>query len=125
MGTVSNVLMFAEWWLYFGAAVAFYFLTVGIERIDENARGAYVFRPLLIPGVLLIWPLVLWRIAVLERNKPEGFGRYRPLRTAHGYVWLVLFFAIPAIFVTAMLLKQTWPADIPAVRLSPAEAVSQ
>ena len=51
MEIVTNVLTFAEWWLYIGAAVALYFLTFGIDRIDENARGAYVFRPLLIPGV--------------------------------------------------------------------------
>lgn len=125
MEIVTNVLTFAEWWLYIGAAVALYFLTFGIDRIDENARGAYVFRPLLIPGVLLIWPLVLWRIAALERTAPEGHGRYRALRKPHGYVWLVLSIVIPAVFISAMILKQTWPVDVPAVRLSPAEAVSQ
>ena len=48
-------------WASVGAVVAAVFLTIGMDRIDEDARGAYVFRPLLIPGVLVIWPLVLWR----------------------------------------------------------------
>ena len=34
-----------------------------IEAIDPVARGAYAFRPLLLPGLALLWPLVLrrWR----------------------------------------------------------------
>jgi hypothetical protein len=46
-----------------GGAVAVAFLSVGLDRIDPAARGAYTFRPLLVPGVVLLWPLVLvlWR----------------------------------------------------------------
>jgi hypothetical protein len=51
-----------------GAVVALAFLTVGIERVDPAARGAYAFRPLLLPGVILLWPLVLWRWWRLERD---------------------------------------------------------
>lgn len=53
-----------------GAAVALAFLTVGIERIDPAARGAYAFRPLLVPGLVLLWPLVLWRWRRLKRECP-------------------------------------------------------
>jgi hypothetical protein len=49
----------------FAAAVAF--LTIGIERIDPVARGAFVFRILLVPGIVLLWPLVLWRWRALLR----------------------------------------------------------
>lgn len=48
-------------WAIVGACIAAVFLTVGIDRIDEDSRGAYAFRPRLIPAILLIWPLVLWR----------------------------------------------------------------
>ena len=48
------------------AALAFVFL--GIDRIDANARGAHAFRPLLMPGLVLLWPLVLWRWRVLARR---------------------------------------------------------
>lgn len=56
-----------------GAVVALAFLTVGIERIDPAARGAYAFRPLLLPGLILLWPLVLWRWRRSERDlRPPG-----------------------------------------------------
>ena len=42
-----------------GLVVAAAFLLFGIERIDASARGAYAFRPLLVPGIVLLWPLVL------------------------------------------------------------------
>jgi hypothetical protein len=46
-----------------GGAVAVAFLTFGLDRIDPSARGGYAFRPLLVPGLMLLWPLVLekWR----------------------------------------------------------------
>lgn len=43
-----------------GLAVAAAFLGFGIGRVDPAARGSYAFRPLLLPGVVLLWPLVLW-----------------------------------------------------------------
>ncbi len=52
-----------------GAAVALVFLLWGIERIDPAAAGAYAFRPLLAPGVLLLWPVVLLRWIWLERRR--------------------------------------------------------
>lgn len=58
-----------------GAAVALVFLAAGIERVDPAARGAYAFRPLLLPGLVLLWPLVLWRWRRLERDRrPRGPG---------------------------------------------------
>lgn len=51
-----------------GFAVAAVFLLWGIERVSPLAIGAYAFRPLLIPGVVLLWPLVLWRWIALERQ---------------------------------------------------------
>ena len=33
-----------------GMAVAVAFLLLGLERVDPAARGAYAFRPLLLPG---------------------------------------------------------------------------
>jgi len=44
-----------------GALISALFLLFGIDRIDAAARGAYAFRPLLVPGLVLLWPLVLWR----------------------------------------------------------------
>jgi hypothetical protein len=46
-----------------GLLVGVAFLVWGIERLDAAAVGAYAFRPLLLPGLVLLWPLVLrrWR----------------------------------------------------------------
>jgi len=52
-------------WVYGGAGalVALAFLVFGFDRVDPAARGAYAVRPLLVPGLVLLWPLVLerWR----------------------------------------------------------------
>ncbi len=44
-----------------GLAVGLAFLLGPIERATPAARGAHAFRPLLLPGLILLWPLVLWR----------------------------------------------------------------
>jgi hypothetical protein len=58
-------------WATPGLIVAAAFLSFGIDRIDHAAVGAYAFRPLLIPGIILLWPLVAWRWAVLVRQRGE------------------------------------------------------
>lgn len=55
-------------YLTVGAFIAVGFLTIGIERVEPGARGSYAFRTLLIPGVCVLWPLVLWRWWVLEKE---------------------------------------------------------
>ena len=59
MSIGASLVWFASIWLYVGAGVAVVFLLFGIDRVSEDARGAYLFRPLLVPGILLLWPLVL------------------------------------------------------------------
>ena len=44
-----------------GLVVAAWFVLWAIERADPGAHGAYAFRPLLVPGAALLWPLVLLR----------------------------------------------------------------
>ena len=51
-----------------GAVLAVAFLLWGIDRVDPASRGAYAFRPLLIPGLVLLWPLVATRWIALERR---------------------------------------------------------
>ena len=56
-------------WLMAGSLVAACFLLFGLDRTDAGSHRAYAFRPLLVPGILLLWPLVLlrWR----SRAKPD------------------------------------------------------
>ena len=109
METASLIVWLASLWLYAGAAVAALFLLIGIGRIDEDARGTYSFRPLLIPGIMLLWPLVLWRWWTLESGSTSWQSSYRPLRAAHARVWFVLAILIPLIFVGSLVVRQAWP----------------
>ena len=69
-GAVAHIVTPLGWgWGGIGAVVACAFLlSGGIERVEPAARGAYAVRPLLVPGIVLLWPLVLWRWAVLTRR---------------------------------------------------------
>jgi hypothetical protein len=47
-----------------GAGFALIFLTMGIHRIDPNARKSNLaFRLIILPGVVALWPLLLTRWA--------------------------------------------------------------
>jgi hypothetical protein len=46
-----------------GLSLGTAFLLFGLDRFDPAARGAYGFRPLLLPGLALFWPLVAVRWA--------------------------------------------------------------
>ena len=84
MDSAQAIIAFFQLWGIIGAVVALPFLIFGIDRIDEDARDAYVFRPLLIPGILLIWPIVLWRWWQIESESSAWMSRYRTVRKAHG-----------------------------------------
>lgn len=115
--SAETILSLGQYWLWAGAAVAAAFLTFGMDRIDEDARGAYIFRPLLIPGVLLIWPIVLWRWATLELGADSWRHRHLPERKAHAPLWCVFAILIPLTVIVALTLKQSWPEGREAVRL--------
>ena len=55
-----------------GAVVAIPFVLIGVDRVDPAARGAIAFRPLLLPGAVLLWPVVLGRWIALERQWARG-----------------------------------------------------
>jgi len=66
------VLAVAAAYAVVGVAVAAVFLVFGVGRVVRGAAGAYAFRPLLIPGTVLLWPLVVLRWAALERRRREA-----------------------------------------------------
>ncbi|MEP3048057.1 MAG: hypothetical protein ABJL55_22075 [Roseibium sp.] len=72
METAEILLEIGRYYIYVGVAVAALFLVIGVDRIDPSARGSYAFRPLLIPGICLIWPLVLYRWRSLEKAGGEA-----------------------------------------------------
>ena len=106
-----TVMMIGTFYLYAGLAVAAVFLLFGLGRLDENAQDAWVFRPLLIPGVLLIWPLVIWRWIVLRRGE-QKLDRHRMPRIRQERAQLVFVIVIPLIIVMAVTLRQD-PTSLP------------
>ncbi len=118
MTAAATILMLAKLWLWVGAGVAAVFLLVGIGRIDEDARDTYVFRVLLIPGILLIWPLVLLRWLRIERGEPF-LPRYQP-PTAHRAAALFMAVAITIALVLSYTARQHWPADFVPQKVSEA-----
>ena len=105
-------------WLSIGALVAVAFLFLGIDRIDEDADGAYVFRPLLVPGVLLIWPLVVWRWFILESGRDSWPKRHLPIRDAHFWVSIIFGAAIVLIIITGFSIRQVWPTAFEPQKLA-------
>jgi hypothetical protein len=118
MDIAQALVMAMQAWGGIGAVTAAVFLTVGIDRIDQDARGAYVFRPLLIPGVMLIWPLVLWRWWQIETQTSGWAARYRPVRQAHGAATILMSVGIVTIVSLGLSVRKDWPADIAPVQLS-------
>lgn len=120
MTAAAALVTLAEVWGLVGLAVAAVFLLWGIDRIDPAAHGAIAFRPLLVPGIVLLWPLVLWRWRVLSRA-PETAGRFdRPApASVHRRLWTVLAVVLPAILLVAAAIRQEGPREAPAVRIAP------
>ena len=116
--TAAGLIVAVQIWGGLGALVALVFLTFGIDRIDPDARGAYAFRPLLVPGIVLLWPLVLWRWLRIARGSDDWVPRYRPARAAHRWIGLVLPAVLFAIVVAGLQARQSWPDHIRPVQLA-------
>ncbi|MBX4994800.1 hypothetical protein ABID08_006717 [Rhizobium binae] len=55
-------------WAGIGVVVAAAFLLYGFDKVDPGAHDAYAVRPLLIPGLVLLWPVVIWRWLSLAKG---------------------------------------------------------
>ena len=59
--TVHGALFALAIYLAIGSIVAVPFVIVGIGRVDPAAKAApFTFRALVLPGVVAMWPLLLW-----------------------------------------------------------------
>ena len=91
-----------------GAGVAAAFLLFGIERLAPESRHAYPFRVLLVPGLCLLWPLVL---LLWFRGPGADDLAAPPRRLAHATSWASLAVVLPLLLVVAFWQRQ---ASIPA-----------
>jgi uncharacterized membrane protein YphA (DoxX/SURF4 family) len=68
---ISILLMIAGFYLLTGLIFAILFLSRGITKIDEGAKGTNRWFKLIIsPGVVLFWPPLLskWRVAAKSKT---------------------------------------------------------
>ena len=118
----TSLLLAAKLYAAAGALVAVLFLLFGLERVTPEARGSWAFRPLLAPGLVLLWPLVLWRWRTHTRGgdgddgaraaAANADGVQHAQRASHFRTWLVLAALLPLIFWLALTVKQN-PATLP------------
>ncbi len=108
----SAIILAAQAYGAIGALVAAWFLLWRIETIDPRARGAYAFRPLLVPGLVLLWPLVLWRAAHVPGRPPREF------RAAHRRIWTTLAVLLPLLLLGSLALRQNGPTEAKPERLA-------
>lgn len=80
-GVIDAVRLFvhvAEGYAVVGAAFALWFLWRRVDRVDPRARGAGAgFRALIAPGVVLVWPLLFWRLVTGSTGPPEEWNAHR------------------------------------------------
>jgi len=67
----DTLLSIAALYLMLGLSVALALIPL-IGHIDPAARGAYCFRLLLLPGAVLLWPLVIAGTVQAIRRLPRG-----------------------------------------------------
>jgi len=101
-----------------GLAVAAVFLLWGVGRIMPAARGAYIFRTLLVPGCVLLWPLVLWRWWRLERGPGDWAALHAPPRRLQDRLAVALAIVIPVVILVGLSVRQDGPFERPALQLA-------
>jgi hypothetical protein len=66
---VSILLTTALVYVVSGVVFSFFFVYRGIEKIDEDVPGSsWGFRIIIIPGCVLLWPLLLSKWIKANRN---------------------------------------------------------
>lgn len=103
--SAAGVIAFAEGWLAIGALVAIAFVIFGLDKVEANAHGGYVFRVLILPGLALLWPIVLWRWRIARHSTEDWRERHSPQRTPAGWLGISMAVAIFLILITAIVAR--------------------
>jgi hypothetical protein len=75
---IGAVVAVLEAWCVIGLAFAVPFVMRGVQRIDPLAEGATAgFRLLIVPGVVVFWPLLAARWALGGRRPPVELNAHR------------------------------------------------
>jgi hypothetical protein len=121
MSFAKTLVYLGEAYLALGLCAAAAFLAFGLSRVSASARGAYAFRVLIVPGLVLLWPHVLFRWRGLALHGEEGFRRPNlpRQRQAHAVVWRAAVVLVPALLVAFQALRPRETLDLAPIRLSP------
>ncbi|TRX62540.1 hypothetical protein FNH22_00140 [Fulvivirga sp. M361] len=50
-------------YMFIGLLFAFWFVTVGVKKLDVGAQGTpWHFKLILVPGSILLWPVLTWKL---------------------------------------------------------------
>jgi hypothetical protein len=120
--TMLLVYWIAQAYVALGVIAAAAFLLVGIERTMPSARGAYAFRPLLVPGLILLWPLVAWRCWRLTHPPAPDLALGRRYQVLHLNIWLVCAVLLPLLLLLSISLRQEAPPITAPIQLAPPAA---
>lgn len=115
--SAADALTLGQVWIWIGLAVAAVLVLWGAGAADGNAREAWAFRLLLIPGAVLLWPLVAWRLAARLRGGAPGAEAHRPPRRAQDLAALALALFVPLALGTAVVIRQDGPRHAAPVLL--------
>jgi hypothetical protein len=78
MAVASAIVTLLGVYLALGLVFAVVFVTAGVGRVDPAARqGTWGFRVLIIPGVAVLWPLLLRRWSAGADRPPEERNAHR------------------------------------------------
>jgi hypothetical protein len=65
-------------YMYAGALFAFAFVTFGVTQLDHEARGSGpIFRAIIFPGAVALWPLLLVRWVRGQHEPPTQRDPHR------------------------------------------------
>lgn len=112
-GFAQTLATFAMGYAAIGGLTAVAFLVFGIERAHPAAHGAWAFRPLLIPGLALLWPYVAFRWLQGPPSDPAAEGRQRRQRALHARIWIAIATLGPAILIASLALRPSGPLHPP------------
>ena len=68
MIVAESIVLIAQIYSVIGLVIALMFISFGLGRVELAARGAFLFRLQIIPGLVLLWPIVIVRWIALERS---------------------------------------------------------
>jgi predicted permease len=113
--TAKLIVALTGGYLLMGLAVGLAFLLFRIDRQDPAARGAYAFRPLLLPGLALLWPIV-----VLRWTSPPAAVTTATIvhhKRAHRRVWAAMALFILVTVMLAIGIRPTTLPEQPSLRI--------